>query len=541
MSANVTDLGAFKNMTAVDLVAVKNPSEAGMLLVTILAVLYALYTYKYHKTKEMLKASHIPFIENSPEGNPLPWLGHVPTFLRWRPWDVIMAWHERHGPIVAYTLFGNTMYSIASPDLLRQTLQSKIANVKKDTANVMKPFLSILGTGIVTSEDESWMKQRLKMSHPLRIDVLDIIPRQTVSAVQRLCDIIDAKEPGEEIPLGTSLRHLTLQVISGSFLSLSPKESDSTFAKMYLPIVEEANSRVWHPYRAYCIFLPEFWNYHINVFRLNRYVSQLIRDRWVQRKKEQSGAVTSSRPLDMMDRVLQAYEKDCGTDQEDISAEAVRQIRDEMKTFMLAGHETSAAMMTWALFELLQEDELCQSVRTEAQKVFGAKTDTRKMTSIPENLSDLYTSEACLKESLRKYSVVPLVARRIIRDLHVQDGDHEYFLPAGSPLQVHLQAIHRNPSLWPDPLKYDPSRFLQETPPAPFTFVPFIAGPRNCLGQHLALLESKMVVSMLLQRYDFRLMIKDSQRKGTDPRHRYMIPVIPKDEVMVQVVTRLDK
>lgn len=526
--------------TGTELLVLQNPSEIAMLLGTVLAVLVGWYTYNYHKTKDMLNKSNIPFIENTPEGNPLPWLGHVPAFLRWRPWDVLMAWHERHGPIVAYTLFGNTMYSIASPELLRQTLQSKIANVKKDTANVMKPFLSILGTGIVTSENESWMKQRLKMSHPLRKDVLEIIPRQTVSAVQRLCDIIDAKNEGEEIPLGSSLRHLTLQVISGSFLSLSAEESDSTFAQMYLPIVEEANSRVWHPYRAYCIFLPDFWSYHVNVYRLNRYVSKLIRERWAQRQKEQSSASTNGRPFDMLDRVLQAYEKECSTDQKGISDEAVRQIRDEMKTFMLAGHETSAAMMTWALFELLQNNELCHAVRTEGQKVFGTKTDTRKMVHIPENLSELCVSEACLKESLRKYSVVPLVARRVVQDLKMQDGDQEYFVPAGSPLQVHLQAIHRNASLWPGPLKYDPSRFLRDTPPAPFTFVPFIAGPRNCLGQHLALLESKMVLSMLLQRYDFKLISKDSQLKGTDPRHRYMIPVIPKDEVMVQVVARID-
>lgn len=515
-----------------------------MLLATVVAVLCGWYFYDRHKTRQLLKRSNIPFIEKSPEGSPLPWVGHVPAFLRLRPWDVLMSWHTRHGPMIAYTLFGNTMYSIASPGLLRQCLQSKIANVKKDTANVMKPFLSILGTGIVTSEDASWMKQRLKMSHPLRKDVLEIIPRQTVTAVHRLYDIIDQTKPGEEIELGSALRHLTLQVISGSFLSLDAEESDSTFARMYLPIVEEANKRVWHPYRYYCIFLPEFWNYHLNVFRLNRYVSHLIRRRWAQRRKEQPAGERkdygSSRPLDMLDRVLQSYEKDIPSNQVDITPEAVRQIRDEMKTFMLAGHETSAAMMTWALFELLQDDELCASVRNESANVFGTKTNTRKMTEIPENLSDLFISEACLRESLRRYNVVPIVARRIVKDLYVEDNGRRYFLPKGSPLQVNLQAIHLDPELWPDPLKFDPSRFLQSDPPPPFSFVPFIAGPRNCLGQHLALLESKMVISMLLHRYQFKLVSKESQQKGRDPRHRFMIPTIPQDEVSVKVVSRLE-
>ena len=565
-------------------------SDVGWVAVgTAIALLVGWYFYQEYQVKALLERSNIPYIGNTAQGNPLPWLGHVPTFLQWRPWDVLMEWHTRvaQSPILAYPLFGNTMYCIASPELLKQTLQSKIAHVKKDTANVMKPFLSILGTGIVTSEDESWLKQRLKMSHPLRKDVLEIIPRQTVIAVQRFCDTIDsccqADDDGTTaIPLGSSLRHLTLQVISGSFLSLSAEESDSTFAKMYLPIVEEANSRVWHPYRAYCFFLPAFWSYHLNVYRLNRYVSQLIRKRWAQRKQEQqcnnkAGNDNTndnnninhhhhSRPLDMLDRVLQAYEKECPPHQMDISSAAVRQIRDEMKTFMLAGHETSAAMMTWALYELLQNDELCDQVRAEAQAVFGVDTDiqsiqtsststtttvsaaasnknstndgTKNTMEIPENLSELVCSEACLKESLRKYNVVPLVARRIVQDLYLQDQGKEYFIPAGSPLQVHLQAIHRNPDIWPDPLKFDPSRFLQKDhPPAPFTFVPFIAGPRNCLGQHLALLESKMVISMLLQRYKFKL-TEETKAMGVDPRHRYMVPVIPKDEVMVQVVGR---
>jgi cytochrome P450 len=530
----------FRAMTTSALLRQENLLELWMLLASLFAVLAGWYARSRQNTKAFLAKSNIPFIERSAEGNAFPWLGHVPTFLRWRPWDVLEAWHNRHGPIIAYTLFGNTMYSIASPSLLRQTLQSKIANVKKDVANVMKPFLSILGTGIVTSEDAAWMKQRLKMSHPLRKDVLEIIPRQTVAAVQRLCRSMDAQQAaGEAVALGSSLRHLTLQVISGSFLSLTAEESDSTFARMYLPIVEEANVRVWHPYRAYLIFLPSFWSYQLNVRRLNLYVSRLIRLRWLQRRVEQqnTGSKRSSRPLDMLDRVLQAYEKEY-PEAKSMSSKAVRQVRDEMKTFMLAGHETSAAMMTWALYELLQNHEVCERVRAEGQSIFGPNTDVGTMQSIPENLSALIWSEASLKEALRKYSVVPMVARRIVRDMYVQDQGTDYFLPAGNPVLVHLQAIHRNPALWPDPLRFDPTRFLQKNPPAPFTFVPFIAGPRNCLGQHLALLESKMVLSMLLQRYDLEV-VGDSPT-GPDPRHRFMVPVIPEKEVWVRVRARLD-
>ena len=286
----------------------------------------------------------MPFLLSTQEGFALPFLGQALAFLRYRPWDLTANWHRTYNsPIVGFPLLGATMFSIASPSLMKIVLQSRIAAVKKDVQKIMKPFLTILGTGIVSSEGHSWMKQRLKMSNPLRQDVLEIIPRQTLYAVQRLLKVTDeAAETGEEIPVGESLRHLTLQVISGSFLSLSAEESDSTFATMYLPIVEEGNSRVWHPYRSFLFFLPSFWKYHYNVYRLNNYVSQLIRDRWVVRRQEEKTG-QSDRGQDILDRVLLVHEKELKQNNEDeplpaeLDGESVRQFRDEMKTFMLAG------------------------------------------------------------------------------------------------------------------------------------------------------------------------------------------------------------
>jgi cytochrome P450 len=129
---------------------------------------------------------------------------------------------------------------------------------------------------------------------------------------------------------------------------------------------------------------------------------------------------------------------------------------------------------------------------------------------------------------------------------------------------INMQAVHLNPHIWPRPMKFDPLRFLPDPdyddtqtpspaddkndnhkPIQPFTYLPFIAGPRNCLGQHLALLESKMVIALLLQRYDFALcptkhapadtIDAEDWSHGRDPRHRFMVPIIPKQELWVTV------
>jgi cytochrome P450 len=189
----------------------------------------------------------IPVLYRTNQGRSFPYIGHALTFLYYPPWDLLTMWHQQEGqPIICFPLMGSMMFSIASPTLCKNVLQSKVSHLHKDVHGTMKPFLSILGTGIVSSDGEHWFQQRLKMSHPLRRDILDIIPIQTLNAVQRLFTIMDSAVGNESssaptaLPLGSLLRHLTLQVISGSFLSLSPEQSDDTFAKLYLPIVDES-------------------------------------------------------------------------------------------------------------------------------------------------------------------------------------------------------------------------------------------------------------------------------------------------------------
>lgn len=460
--------------------------------------------------------------------SPLPILGTALDFLHNSPWDLLESWHDTLGSIYTFTLLGRQLISIAEPEFIKQVLQSQIQNVKKDVNFSYKPFLSILGTGIVTSEGKEWMSQRRKVSQALKIDILEAIPNATLQAVQRLCAKIDdsssdeaGSSSGVALDLAEELRHLTLQVISDTFLSLSAEESDSTFAKMYLPIVEESNKRVWRPERRFLFFAPCFWNYHRGVLKLNAYVSKLIVERFELRKVEKASGKKLGRSFDVLDKVLHHYESE-HKGRTNMSRECIRQLRDEFKTFMLAGHETSAAMMTWALYELMMDEDLVNQMNEEAEQVFEKTLDWKEvgLEKLPsrDKLSKLVLSEACLKESLRKYSVVPTVVRQVVKPTQV--GPH--LLPKGTSVMIAIQAVHHDSKYWPNPMKFDPSRFVNEKP-KPYTFLPFIDGPRNCLGQYLALLESKMVISLLVQRYHLELVNK----KEGDPRHKFIVPISP--------------
>jgi cytochrome P450 len=290
-----------------------------------------------------------------------PFLGTALQFLTNTPWDLMESWHRKYGPIYAFRLLGKTCVSTEKPEFLKELLQSQIQNIKKDSKFSYKPFLPILGTGIVTSEGKSWMNQRRKISALLKVHVLDLIPDATLGAIQRIMEKMDkCASTGEKIDISEELRHLTLQVISECFLSLEAAESDTTFATMYLPIVEEANKRVWSPERSYMFFMPFFWRHIFGIRRLNNYVSKLIQDRWNKRKLAKGENAKKSKKDDILDKVLEHFEKE--NPGKDLDSSWIQQLRDEFKTFMLAGHETSAAMMTWAFFELMKKVDLKERV-----------------------------------------------------------------------------------------------------------------------------------------------------------------------------------
>lgn len=156
-----------------------------------------------------------------------------------------------------------------------------------------------------------------------------------------------------------------------------------------------------------------------------------------------------------------------------------------------------------------------------------------------DSLTNLVVAEATLKESLRKYSVVPLVVRHCVNPIEMGP----YTLTKGTTLIINIQAVHHDPNIWPNPMRFDPHRFIDKRP-EPHTFLPFIDGPRNCLGQHLALLESKMVLGLLTQRYHFEIV--DNEKVQTelhgaleqDPRHRYIVPVSVKKDLFIKVTRK---
>ncbi|KAK9852339.1 hypothetical protein WJX84_006329 [Apatococcus fuscideae] len=284
-------------------------------------------------------------------------------------------------------------------------------------------------------------------------------------------------------------RHLTLQVIGEAVLSLPPDECDRVFPSLYLPVMEESNARALRPWRCY-LPGPSWWQYRSRIRRLDTYITALIRQRW-----QQHCSGWQPEDPDLLDKILSSIQ----ANKTAWSSKIEQQLCFEMKTFLLAGHETSAAMLTWTLLELCRNPELTQQVRQEAVQHLAEGACS------VASIDRMAVTLACLKETLRRYSVVPVVTRKLLQD----DELEGFQVPAGTYIACCLRAVH---DLWKQPASWLPHRFLPggeyesfDDDVRPFMFVPFIQGPRNCLGQNFSLLESRIVLGQLLSDFSFSL------------------------------------
>lgn len=201
-------------------------------------------------------------------------------------------------------------------------------------------------------------------------------------------------------------------------------------------------------------------------------------------------------------------------------------IRDQLFTMLVAGHDTSTALLAWAVYMLSQDPEIAARVQAEADDVLGPEAPTL------ETLNRLTYLEQVINETMRLYPPLHLGNRRPAVDLEFQG----YRLPAGSRLMYSPFLTHRHPAYWPNPTRFDPDRFGPEENNSrpPYSFVPFGGGPRICLGAAFAQVEAKVILARLLQQFSLKLV---------QPRvHLHMgVTLEPRPGVMVKLRRRRPK
>jgi cytochrome P450 len=222
-------------------------------------------------------------------------------------------------------------------------------------------------------------------------------------------------------------------------------------------------------------FLP--W---ASIVRAQQDTDQLIRDTIAQRRREG----TAGRE-DVLSMLLEARDEhgELMTDDD---------LRDEMLTLLLAGHETTATTLAWALHHLLSDPTWLARIRAEVDEVVGVRGLVAT-----EHLERLVLLDAAIKETLRLTPIIPLVGRRVARPTTIGN----YHLPVGAVAAASIYLVHHRADLWPDPKRFDPSRFVGKKPD-PTHYFPFGGGTRRCLGMAFAAYEMKVVLASILAHVD---------------------------------------
>jgi len=211
-----------------------------------------------------------------------------------------------------------------------------------------------------------------------------------------------------------------------------------------------------------------------------------------------------------------------------------KQLRDDLMTMLIAGHETTAAVLTWALFELTRNPECMMAAKEEIDRVLGDRTPTY------EDIKDLKYVRLVVAESLRMYPEPPLLIRRCrTPDALPKGGGREATVIRGMDIFLSLYNIHRDERFWPEPNQFDPLRFTRKytNPDVPewagfdpdkwegklypneiasdFAYLPFGGGARKCVGDEFATLEATVTLAMVLRRFDFEFdKSKDANSHG---------------------------
>ncbi|XP_032128156.1 cytochrome P450 4F3 isoform X3 [Sapajus apella] len=201
-------------------------------------------------------------------------------------------------------------------------------------------------------------------------------------------------------------------------------------------------------------------------------------------------AKANSKTLDFIDVLLLSKDED-GKELSD------EDIRAEADTFMFEGHDTTASGLSWLLYHLAKHPEYQERCRQEVQELLK---DREPKEIEWDDLAQLPFLTMCVKESLRLHPPVPAVSRHCTQDIALPDGR---VIPKGVICLISVFGTHHNPAVWPDPEVYDPFRFDPENSKerSPLAFIPFSAGPRNCIGQAFAMAEMKVVLALTLLRF----------------------------------------
>ncbi len=413
-----------------------------------------------------------------------------------------------YGDLVHFSLGGIHAYLVNHPDDIKHILQDNARNYTKNTIQY-NSLATITGRGLLTNDGDSWLRNRRLAQPAFARSRLMRLDQVVVPACQRMLDQWEtAAAAGAELDIDREMMRLTLEVV-GKVLFGMDLSSEAG------PLTEAVVTCLDHiVYQARTMITPPAWvptprnlRFKRALKRLDQAVAGLIRQR------SESGIIGD----DLLGMLLSA--------RDEISGEGLTpsEIRDEVITLLIAGHETVASALTWTWYLLAQHPQERAALEAEVDSSLSGRAPSSA------DLDSLPRVAAVFNEALRLYPPAWLITRRSLEADPLPGGT----IRPDSLVIISPYVVQRHTDFWPQPGDFLPGRFLGENEKQHrFAYIPFGGGPRLCIGNQFALIEGQLILACVSQR--FRLENATENAVEVDP----LVTLRPRRGLPMRLVRR---
>jgi cytochrome P450 len=399
----------------------------------------------------------------------------VPFVVRWLrdPYTAMLDTVARHGDIAFVQMGPVQLCLLNHPRYVHEVLVTRQKQFVKGGAFHLAR--SVLGQGLLTSDGDFHLRQRRLAQpafHPQRI------AKYTESMVTAADALRQACRPGEPVDIFREMSHLTLTIASEALFGVHIAEETDEIRLALTDVLKEwkhAMLPLANALHRYGIPVPASRRLRRAKARLDAILYRIIDDK----------RATNTAGDDLLSMLAHAAD--------DEGRMTPEQLRDEVMTFLLAGHETMATTLAWMWYLLSQHPDVWQRLVAEVDEVLGNRLPTYA------DLPRLKFSRRVFGETLRLYPALWGFTRRAVEDVPLDP----YVIPKGSQVLASPYVVHRNPEIFADPLRFDPDRFADHDnfDDPQLSYFPFGGGIRRCMGEPFAWAEGPLVVATLAQHW----------------------------------------
>ena len=384
-----------------------------------------------------------------------------------------LAFYEQtareYGPVARYELAGREYIQLSDPDLIEQVLVHNNQQFRKGEM-YQQSLGPVLGDGLLLSEGEFWRDQRHRMQPAFNPDALDAYAPAMVEYTERL---LSEWRDGEVRDIHADMMQLTVEIAAQALFDVDIREYETSIADALETVMNRSEARLTRPIDIPdSVPTPMNRRYQRALSALDDIAAEIVAD-------HDAGGD------DVVSMLLTAKEQTNALDD--------KQIRDEVKTLLLAGHETTALALSYTLFALADNPEQQERLQAETDTVLGERAPTQ------DDIDDLDYTRQTIREGMRVYPPVQGLIREAAEPVEL--GGYEF--PAGTTISMQQWVMHRDRRYYDDPEQFRPERWtddLKQSLPK-FAYFPFGGGPRRCIGDNFAKLEARLALATIAREW----------------------------------------